>query len=270
MATDREVYPHAPVVLVALEVRHPSTGSLSQDQQRSIKKALANDLPIQGTGQLTKFEGVFSETSTPSLSVESFPKYFSRDKTVSASFRETAIVLETTRYLGWDRLSALATRTLEARIAAGGVDGVERLGLRFVNEIRVPSNADTDWADWLDVGLLGPAGPAAKLNLPIAKSEGLMLFSPKPEFNVVLRYGLAEGYAVDPGGDLKRPTSHTPGPFFLLDIDSFWTPSEEIPEFNIDQLMDTAEALHTPIDELFEGLITHRLREGVFRDARRP
>ena len=38
----------------------------------------------------------------------------------------------------------------------GAAAGVERLGLRFVNEIRVPSNADTDWADWLDVGLLAP------------------------------------------------------------------------------------------------------------------
>jgi uncharacterized protein (TIGR04255 family) len=268
MASEREIYSNAPVVLVALEVRHPNTGSLSQNQQRSIKSALASDLPIHGTGQLTKLEGVFSETSTPSLSIESFPKYFSRDKTISASFRETAIVLETTRYLGWDRLSALAIRTLEARIAAGGVDGVERLGIRFVNEIRVPSPAETDWADWLDVGLLGPTEVVAKLNLPIARSEGLMLFNPKPEFSVVLRYGLAEGYAVDPGGDLKRPTSHTPGPFFLVDIDSFWTPSDEIPEFNIDQLMDTADALHTPIDELFEGLITHRLRDEVLRHGR--
>ena len=94
-----------------------------------------------------------------------------------------------------------------------------------------------------------------------------MLCNPKPEFSVVLRYGLAEGYAVDPGGDLKRPRSTLPARFSSSTL-SFWTPSDEIPEFNIDQLVDTADALHTPIDELFEGLITYRLRDEVLRHGR--
>jgi len=73
-----------------------------------------------------------------------------------------------------------------------------------------------------------------------------------------------DGYAVDPGGELKR-SAPVPGAFFLLDIDSYWTPSEGIPEFDVGQLLTTSEDLHAPVRRLFESLITDELREEVLR-----
>ena len=81
---------------------------------------------------------------------------------------------------------------------------------------------------------------------------------------MALRYGPNEGYAVEPGGELKRPTP-VPGPFFLLDIDSFWMPGEGDSEFDVDGLMAISDDLHTPVRELFENLITEELREEVLR-----
>jgi uncharacterized protein (TIGR04255 family) len=262
----REIYPNAPVVLVAFEVRHPDAGSLTKVQQRLIKQKLSKDLPIQRTGQLTRIEGVLGETSTPTLKVENFPKYFSRDSTTSASFRDTAVVIETTRYGSWDDLHSLTIEALRARAAAGDLDGIERVGLRYVNEIRVPADENFDWEPWVDLSLLGPRDIAEKIRLPIDRLQGVTVFSPGAQRSVVLRYGSAEGYAVDPGGDLKRPVAHTPGPFFLIDIDSFWTPDEGVPEFDVERLATMADQLHDPVNDLFEALITDRLREEVLRD----
>jgi uncharacterized protein (TIGR04255 family) len=262
---EREIYPNAPVVLVALEVKHPDAGSLSHAQQRKIKQHLIKDAPIQRTGQLATVEGFLGPSSTPTVRVEKFPRYLSRDSTLSVSFRDTAVVVETTRYPGWRPLLSLGVSAWQARVEVGDIDGVERAGLRFVNEVRVPVDSLSGWRQWVDPGLLGPADVAGKLHLPLGQWQGLTTFRPSAEHTVVLRYGTADGYAVDPGGDLKRPAAHPPGPFFLIDIDSFWTPEGGVPDFDVEALTQTVDDLHGPVDGLFENLITERLREEVLR-----
>lgn len=259
-----EVYSNAPVVLVALEVRHPTAGPLSQAQQRKIKQRLNDVLPILRTGQLANIEGVVGATEPPTVHVEKFSKFFNRDSTISSSIREGAIVVETSRYAGWERLHELAGNVLRARREVGDIDGVERVGLRYINEIRVPGQPNIDWQPWVDTTLLGPAHHGQKLGLPAVQWQGVTVFAPGPDRTAVLRYGPREGYAVDPGGDLKR-SAPTPGPFFLMDIDSFWTPSEEVPKFDVDQLVATSDELHAPVRTLFESLITDRLRDEVLR-----
>ena len=65
--------------------------------------------------------------------------------------------------------------------------------------------------------------------------------------------------------ELKRINPPSGGPFFLLDFDSFWQPTDELPEFHPDELVERCDRLHTPIRRLFEGLITKDLREGVLK-----
>ncbi len=269
MDEEREGYPNAPVVLVALEVRHPTADPLTAAQRNTIKRRLGSHVPIMRTGQLqqlTVLQPVEGPPATSDLRAEEFPRYFSRDNTAAVSVRAEAIIIETTRYAQWEQMRALVTDVLEVRQEIGGVDGVERVGLRYVDEIRVPGGPGQDWAPWVDPTLLGPATVGDELGLAAAHWQGISAFTPGPEWTIVLRYGPREGFAVDPGGDLKRPTP-TPGPFFLMDIDSFWTPSEGVPEFDVKALLTTCDELHAPVRTLFERLITDRLREEVFRYA---
>ncbi len=264
-----EVYPNTPVVLVALEVRHPPTDPLTPAQRNTIKGRLSSHVPIMRTGrlqQLTVVQPVGSPPVAPELRAEEFPRYFSRDNTAAVSVRAEAVVVETTRYMRWKQLRTLLADVLEVRQEIGGVDGVERIGLRYIDEIRIPGGPKQDWALWVDRTLLGPAPVGDELGLAVAHWQGISAFTPGPERTIVLRYGPREGFAVDPGGDLKRSTP-TPGPFFLMDIDSFWTPSEGVPEFDVKTLLATCDELHAPVRELFERLITNRLREKVFRHA---
>lgn len=41
-----EVQPNAPVALVTVEIRHPTTDSLTESANRELKHLLINDLPI--------------------------------------------------------------------------------------------------------------------------------------------------------------------------------------------------------------------------------
>jgi len=220
-------------------------------------------------GQLTQITAAMQAGGAPAaseLQVEEFPRYFSRDNTAAVSVRAEAIVVETTRYGRWEQLRDLVTEALEARQEVGGIDGVERVGLRYVNEIRVPGEPVHDWGPWVDSTLLGPVPIGERLGLATSRWQGVTAFTAAPDRSVVLRYGPRDGFAVDPGGDLKRSTP-TPGPFFLLDIDSFWTPAEEVPEFDLETLLATCDELHAPVRRLFERLISDRLRKEVLRHA---
>jgi uncharacterized protein (TIGR04255 family) len=259
---DREVYPNAPVVLVALEVRHPTAGPLTSAQRLKIKQRLGKQLPILKSGQLTMLQATVGATTVPEMSTEEFPKYFSRDNTIAVSIRSEAIVIETTRYVRWEHLRELTGKVLEARQE---IDGVERVGLRYIDEIRIPDDTGEGWAPWVDSTLLGPAPVGEPLGLRATQWHGITVFESGPDRAVALRYGPRDGYAVDPGGDLKRPA---PGTFFLMDIDSFWTPSDGVPELDIEMLLTTCDELHAPVRSLFERLITDRLRKEVLRHAK--
>ena len=141
------------------------------------------------------------------------------------------------------------------------------LGIRYIDEIRVPdrANGGVEWEEWVDDSLIGPSGHADAFRLSRADWQGLVRFEADEDCKLVLRYGARVGYAVNPEGDLKRPTP-APGPFFLLDIDSFWEP-EGVPEFDLVTALDRLDRLHEPVRDLFEALIKNRLREEVMSHA---
>ncbi|CAL9491141.1 hypothetical protein SUDANB54_03223 [Streptomyces sp. enrichment culture] len=81
---------------------------------------------------------------------------------------------------------------------------------------------------------------------------------------VVLRHGNLNGYAVNPSGDLRRPTP-PPGPFYLIDLDSYWTPEGETPTFDWDIIESRYDAAALNAHALFEQLITDKYRREVLR-----
>jgi len=263
--SDRELYPNASVVLVAFELRHPASGPLSSAAVARAKKVLAPDLPLLRQASLTTIRA--TSGAPPEISSEQVPKFTSRNLTTAVTFGAESVVVETTAYDRYERLRAIVALALEARESAEPIDGMERLGLRYIDEIRIADTLSVDetWADWVDGSLLGPAPMGSRLGLLAAEWQGLVRFDAGPGRSIVLRYGPREGYAVDPGGDLKRPMADS-GPFFLLDIDSFWTPTGEIPEFDSGRILAVVDELHAPVSQLFESLITERLRSEVLRN----
>lgn len=266
MEDDREIYPNAPIVLAALEVRHPAVEPLSQPDQNRMKRLLVDYVPILREATVMNLQATVGVgAGPPEVTTVAVPKFFSRDRTTAVTFRADAFVIETTKYGRYERIREVAAAALDARQEVAPVDGVERLGLRYIDEIRVPGmeSAGGPWDVWVASALTGSTHVGEEIGLPALQWQGTTVFNNGPERTMVLRYGPRDGYAVDPAGDLKR-SAPPPGPFFLIDIDSFWEP-ENVPEMERDHLLRTSDALHAPVRRLFEALITEKLRKEVLR-----
>ncbi len=267
--TSQDIYPNAPVVLVALEIRHPVADPLTSEEIRAIKQELGELLPIERTTHQVALSQSIALTPgalVPPMEMEQFPRFTSRDGAISLSVRKEALVIECGNYPGWQAFRQVVTHALAARMKVSPVSGVERIGLRYIDEVRVPTGLShpSDWARWVNSALLSPSVPE-EIDMPVSQWQGVALYGTQPGVALVLRYGPREGFAVDPDAEIRRTKTTTTGPFFLLDIDSFWTPGDSIPECEETEVLSICEKLHLPIRTLFESMITARLRDEVLR-----
>lgn len=271
---EREIYPNAPIVLMAVEVRHPLCESLERKLVTQLSQSLSRVLPLPGELNAVSLVVQAGPNSQPVQQqvIDTVPRWTSRDKRTALTVRKDGLVIETTDYGSYDRVRELLDVALHARLAVAGPAGVERIGLRYIDEIRVPAEdgeVTPAWQEWVDPSLVGPAHIGNDVDLVPAANEGLIVFSGNSNRALVLRYGGQSDYAVPSTPDLRRPLP-PPGPLFKLDIDSFWQAGDAVPEFDPDFILDQADALHLPVRGVFESLITERLRKEVLRGNRDP
>ena len=260
---EHEVYPRAPVVVATVEVRHTETPSLTQPERKSVKEALSRWAPIQRSSKQVTVTGVVGAAGASEQAFEEFPKYFSRDSMLAISFRKEAVVIEATRYEGWLEFKSVIEAAVGARAQIGAPDALERVGIRYLNEIRPGGDTEVDWTSWLDPAVLGPIGLGESVGLEAKQWQGQAVYGPDKGRSLVLRYAPGEGQAVETQ-ELVRP-NFTPGPFMWIDIDSFWAHESTLPEFNTEDILAKCIDLHTPLRTLFERLITSQLREELRR-----
>lgn len=261
-----EATPTAPIALVTMEIRHPAADSLTETSRSELKHLLVDHLPIERQAQDVSW-GMAAPGTAPQPTAERFMRYVNRDNTVAASMRNQAIVLETTAYSSFETFLDIAMQVVDARAQVSSIVGMERIGLRYVLEIRVPVGVDgrIEWSNWINESLLGPhaIAPAGML---LTEWQGAAVFrDPQPSKAVIVRYGPAVGQALDPNYHLRRVTQVQPGPYFHMDIDSFWTPGSAIPEFDRDVLVSTLQDLYVPARSLFQEMITSRLKDDLLR-----
>lgn len=255
-------YVNPTVALVALELRHPESNPISTLAQAKLKQLLSVQLPLFRPVTTNTIQA--TPNTQPIMTSETDPRYLNRDRTASVTYRKSSIQVETTRYTTYADFRKLARLAMSARQEVDKIDGVERLGIRYINEIRAPDGGPdlASWEPWISHQLLGPATFAEPDSTGPTHMQALVTYQVDESANVALRYGVAEGYAVDPGGELKRPTP-PPTSFFLLDIDSFWMATNDIPEFSVEEIVATCDRVHTPVRKLFDAVTTDRLRKEV-------
>jgi len=263
VVNEHEVYPNAPVVVATVEIRHTETSTLTQPERKTVKQILSEWTPIQRSSKQVSI-AMAPGVAAPEQSVEEFPKYFSRDSMLAISFRKEAIVVEATRYDGWLALRSVIEGAVEARSKIAVPDAAERIGIRYLNEIRPTTDPPVDWADWVSTSILGPVELSDAVGLDAKQWQGLAVYGPADGRSLVLRYSPGEGQAVETGQELVR-SKFTPGPFMWIDIDSFWQHDRSLSEFDTEALVAKCDELHMPIRTLFEKLITPKLRDEVLR-----
>lgn len=179
---EREIYPSAPIVLMAIEVRHPLCEPLDRKQVTDMSARVKHLLPLPSEMNEVSVTVQAGSDGPPVQQqvVRSFPRWTSRDKRTALSVRPDSLVIETTNYGSYDRMRELLDIVLRGRLAVAAPAGVERIGLRYIDEIRVPAENGSSvptWEQWVDASLLGPAHVGAELSLVPVVNEGVFVFS---------------------------------------------------------------------------------------------
>jgi uncharacterized protein (TIGR04255 family) len=258
---DREIYPNAPLQLVAWEMRTPSMPLFQTPTGvvQSMSGRLRDLVPI-----VSQPETVVSIDAAQQPRPEPRQRLMDRKQTLAISFSPSAAIIETTAYTKFEDFAEVIERVLRALESAEAASGFERVGIRYIDEIRVPGvEGPEGWSGYIDDALL--VGLSLE-DARVKSTQTLTEYLGDPEFFVTLRSGALVGRTVDPSGAL-RVQGDEDGPYFLLDIDSYWTkPSDEpIPEFSATAVLATTKRLRKPLRTLFERSITDKLRDEVLR-----
>ncbi len=266
MADTHEVYPNAPLALVAVEVRFPNsadTRPLAMNLQRSFRDLLGEGWVIESQKVQQVTLAVNTAGAVPqAMPMLTIPRFTVRDRTLAVAITEESMTIEATRYRHYPEFREIVARAVAAAAEVLLPDGIARVGMRYIDEVRVPDLANEDpsaWQDWIDASLLAPQLDAmSDAGFVSTGWEGAAQYRTGPDQRLVLRYGPRTGYVVNPVGPLKRSTPPGPGPLFALDFDCFWEPPD-IPEFHPVVIMDTCDQLRRPIRALFDMLVTDKL-----------
>ena len=262
-------FPNAPLALTVLEIRYPELADgIGRRAQHLMRRAVQGRLPLVEMQTEDQIEVAIGAPVPASVQRRTFPRFFTRDRTTALQLKENALVLETTNYEGWTEgfrpLIALVVGAVER---ARPPDGVLRIGLRYIDEIRVPDvdSVPGDWRGYINGSLLAAADPSfIPASLQPSVWQGFVQYRTTTDSTLMVRYGPQDGHAVNPRGATRRKNPPVPGPFFLLDTDSFWQAEDEVPEFKDDWILNRCDALHTPIRDFFRIATTDKLRDEVF------
>lgn len=261
--SDREIYPNAPLQFVAFELRIPySPGLATLDGTSRVYAALQNLVPIIQPALPAGFEIPANATVTITAGPT---RMIDRHRGLSVIVGPSQIVVETSRYSQFEDFEVTLRKVLELVAEVAPIAGIQRVGLRYIDEIRVPGvKSPADWEPYIAPSLL--AGLHLDDNFLPSASQGSVEFDIADSQKTVMRFGAMEGFVVDPNGPL-RLRNPSEGPFFLLDLDSYWAVSSdaEMPEFSPQAVHDICAKLRAPVRALFEAAITNRLRDEVLR-----
>lgn len=261
----RRRYRHAPLAYVILQVTHPVLAPVGRGDEEALKRALRSYVPLASREVLSQLEitGQLNGGVGPQTRVrnEEQLRFLSRDKRMSVTYAANAVTLETTHYETWEQLRDVAMAALESRMDVAPVDGVERIGLRYLDEVRVPGESVPSWGEWVNPQLAAPA-LAPDVLRPHQQQSVVQYTTDSPEVVVALRYGAVDGPSAVQGIPLAGSSAPVNGPFFLIDTDASWTPTE-VPPLDPASVLAQADHLHRYVKELFEASLTDRLREEV-------
>ncbi len=262
-------FPNPPLVLTVLEIRYPEIADGLGDSERvGLKNALNEYLPLMESQIEEQFAVAVGVSAPASVQSRLYPRFGTRDRTTALLVKQDALVLETTAYAGWEEhFRPLVSEVVVALEQVSRPDGVLRVGLRYIDEIRVPGIelAPGDWRGYIDKHLLAGAAPEfIPEHMRPSVWQGVAQYQTTAGSTLAVRYGPQEGYAVDPRSLTRRKNPPRSGLFFLLDSDSYWLGEEEVPEFNADWLLERCDLLHAPVREFFKIAVTDKLCDEVF------
>lgn len=262
----REVFPNAPLEYVACEIRVPTAPKLArEDTFDALAERFTEVLPIPNQEQVETVTVIGGREGA--VETERRYRFLNREATASAVVSRNAVTVETTDYEEFHDFRSLVLTVAEAVAATTKIVGVERIGLRYIDEVRVPAGI-TDargWRGWISDDLLGALTLADGLQAD--GFQTVLRLAGEDSTGVVLRLAAMDGNGVVGDAPLRRRAPATSGPFFVIDTDSYrLSPGPAMEDFAPDRIAGILDLIHQPVGTLFHAAITDRLRQ-EFRRA---
>ncbi|WP_410644984.1 TIGR04255 family protein [Amycolatopsis sp. lyj-346] len=266
MYANREIFAQSPLALVAAEIRFTDAARLRQQQTKDeVTIALEGRFPFAEPLHQTDFN--LTSGASPQIQQRAGVVLKNTKSTETLTIMSESVTYETTSYVSFDKLLESVVAACEALAASKVKPALQRVGLRYIDEVRVP-NKITDvrqWSRWIDHHLVdhlavGPEGQTATMaqsvsTFDLGEGRGLNFRSA----------ALNQGPIVVPQ-HLKREVQES-GPFFVLDFDGFqdFTQGQLVP-LNPGIVRETLSAVHVPCGTAFQRSITDEARQ-LFRGA---
>jgi uncharacterized protein (TIGR04255 family) len=265
MYPNREVFPNAPLALVTAEVRFTDSPRLRQQETLdAVAIALEERFPLNTPNVLVNF-GDIDPGGVPQVEQQRRVVLANTTRTESVALAPFSFIYETTAYREFDDFRTGVTAVCEALIGANVRPALARVGLRYVDEVRVPEPI-TDaraWARWIDNSVVGPLtiGPD---DVAVRSAQGLVTFDLGDSKGLNFQYAALNQPPVVQPQFLNRQ-QFEPGPFFVLDLDGFRDFSgQDVVRLDTDEVTDILTAVHDPAGALFQCAITDDARN-LFR-----
>lgn len=261
----REIFSSAPLEFVACEIRVPTAPKLVRnDTFETLTDALRDDFPIPDEEQIQTLTVIGGKEG--GVEAERRYRFLSRERTASAVVARNAITVETTDYQEFGDFRSLVLTVVDAVAATTNIVGIERVGLRYINEIHVPDEISdaSDWRGWISDHVVGVLGVADGYTTDALQT--VVRIAGEDSTGVVLRYAAMVGGGVVGDAPLRRRAPASSGPFFVIDTDSFRTSTgPAMEDFDHERVASILDLIHEPVGTLFHRAITDRLREELRR-----
>lgn len=241
----RRVYEKNPLKLVICQVRFPLLTRFEQPGFITpFEDAVREAFPRIRQEQQVLITVAAGTPAPPSVAPSW--RFQTADSSTSALLARDALTFETTAYSRFEDFVPLVRLVLDA-LGSLGVNFRERLGLRYVNEIRHPdAETASAWTRFINPAMLGTVGGELLGDDVIHALENIRLR--EEDAVVVITHGFVGKEAVPSDGDA----------FYQLDIDF----GDERPaNFDSTATLEQVSSFHDRISNLFEMSITDAMRD---------
>ncbi|HVF05263.1 MAG TPA: TIGR04255 family protein [Frankiaceae bacterium] len=270
MYPHREVFPNAPLALVAAEIRFTDAARLRQQQTKDeVTIALEERFPFAEPLQRAEVSlNLIPGGGQPQIQERLGVVLKNASSTETLTIMSESLTYETTTYTSVEKLIEAVTEAIGALASAKVRPALQRVGLRYINELRVSAQF-TDvrqWSTWINDRLIGylEVGPEG---VPATGAQSVSTYDLGEGRGLNCRFAaLNQGPIVVPEF-LKRPAIPS-GPFFVLDFDGFqdFSGPDAVP-LSAEAVRDSLSTVHVPCGTAFQQSITDEARE-LFRGTR--
>lgn len=266
MYPSREIFDGTPIALVAAEVRFTDAARLRQQQTKDeIIIALEGRFPFAEPLHRAEMNLSLVGGGAPQIQERLGVVLRNGQSTETLTLLSESLTYETTAYIRFESLLMAVTEACQALAGAGVRPAVQRVGLRYINEVRVPGEITDvrDWRSWINESLLGhlAVGPD---HVPVTGAQSFSTYDLGEGRGLNCRFAaLDQGPVVVP--QVLRHALVDSGPFFVLDFDGFedFTGRDAVP-LSAEVVRESLSAVHIPCGLAFQRSITDEARE-LFR-----